>query len=104
MTTTDADGLMRDASGAVVLHMLTTVDNPYNPFTQWDEWFAYDSEKGYSTPGFLARIANTSDEMSDADIDIQLEYAIMDIVRENVLGLYTRVAEPIDIRNGAQAA
>ncbi len=28
---------------------LTTVDNPYDPFTQWDEWYAYDEGKGYAT-------------------------------------------------------
>ncbi len=45
--------------------MLTTSDNPYNPFTQWDEWNVFDMEKGYNTCSYLARIAAVSDELSD---------------------------------------
>lgn len=30
--------------------MLTTEDNPFDPFTQYDEWYAFDYEKGYHTP------------------------------------------------------
>jgi hypothetical protein len=76
------------------LHMLTTLDNPYNPFTHFDEWFQWDTQAGYNTAGLLARIINTSDELSEAQQDYAMEEAIDEIVRENVLGIYTRVAEP----------
>ena len=26
---------------------ITTTDNPYDPFEQFAEWFAFDEEKGY---------------------------------------------------------
>jgi hypothetical protein len=71
--------------------MLTTVDNPYDPFTQWDEWFAWDQYAGYHTSGFLARIAKVSDELSEADQYVMLQQAIDEIVRENVLGVYKKV-------------
>lgn len=29
--------------------LLTTIDNPYDPYTQWEEWYAYDREMGYCT-------------------------------------------------------
>lgn len=73
-------------------HMLTTVDNPYNPFTQFNEWYTYDEAKGYKSTAFLARIVITSDELSDADQSVAIENAIDEIVRENVLGLYRKVA------------
>jgi len=73
------------------LHMLTTVDNPYNPYTQWDEWSEYDTSHGYHTSALLARIAHTSDELSDADQDLALELAIDEIVRVNALGLYRKI-------------
>ena len=73
-------------------HMLTTVDNPYNPFTQFNEWYAYDEAKGYKTTSFLARIVVTSDELSEADQSVAIENAIDEIVRENVLGLYRKVS------------
>ena len=73
-------------------HMLTTVDNPFDPFTQFDEWFAFDHNQGYNTPEFLARIARTSDDLSEADQSLAIEEAIDEIVRENVLGLYRKIA------------
>jgi len=74
-------------------HMLTTVDNPYDPFTQFDEWYSFDEAAGYATCGLLARIVVTSDELSEADQDLALEQAIDEIVKENVLGIYRKVEE-----------
>lgn len=73
-------------------HMLTTVDNPFDPFTQFDEWFAYDEALGHNTTQFLARVVITSDELSSADQSLAIESAIDEIVRENVTGLYRKVA------------
>ena len=71
---------------------LTTVDNPYNPFTQFLEWFAWDAAHGYHTPGLLARIAVTSDELSEVDQLIAINQAIDDIVNENYLGVLKKVS------------
>jgi hypothetical protein len=81
-----------DADGSV-MYMLTTVDNPYNPFTEWDEWYAFDARQGYHTPSFLARIVASSDELSEADQTLAIQLAIGEIVRENVSGIYKRVSE-----------
>lgn len=40
--------------------MLTTVDNPFDPFEQFTSWFMFDEEKGYHTCSYLGRIARTS--------------------------------------------
>jgi len=73
-------------------YALTTVDNPFNPFTQWDEWYAYDARHGYHTPSFLARIAFTSDDLSEVDQAAAIQSAIDEIVRENILGIYRKVS------------
>ena len=73
-------------------HMLTTTDNPFNPFTEYNEWEAYDSQAGYFTPQFLARVVVTSHELSDADQSLAIELAIEEIVNENVLGIYRKVS------------
>lgn len=75
----------------MVHHMLTTVDNPYNPFTHFDEWRVYDETSGYFTSSFLARVVRTSDELSEANQILAIEQAIDEIVTENVLGIYRRV-------------
>ena len=45
--------------------MLTTVDNPYDPFTQFDEWLMFDEDHGYHTCSYLARIAKDTDGLSE---------------------------------------
>jgi len=72
-------------------YMLTTVDNPYDPFTQWDEWFQWDQRAGYHTPGLLARVALVSNDLSEADQHIAVQDAIDEIVKENVLGVFRKV-------------
>jgi hypothetical protein len=76
--------------------MLTTSDNPYDPFDQYDDWYAYDQRKGYNTPGLLARIAVVSDELSEADQHVAIELAVDEIVRENVTGLYLKVTRDFE--------
>lgn len=75
----------------MVEHMLTTIDNPYNPATEWEAWFAFDESSGYKTTALLARVAKTSDELSDADQSLAIEEAIDEIVRENVNGMYRKI-------------
>lgn len=75
-------------------HMLSTIDNPYNPWTQYDDWYAWDAEMGYHTPSFLARIVVTSDDLSEEDQSLAIEDAISEIVQENVNGMYIRVPSP----------
>lgn len=71
--------------------MLTTVDNPFNPFTNYDEWLAFDEQKGYYTNNFLARVVLTSDELSEADQAEDVEQAIDEIIKYDVLQLYKKV-------------
>lgn len=73
--------------------MLTTVDNPYNPFTEFDEWYRFDTSAGYNTVGLLARVVRTSDELSDAQQSTAIEDAIDEIVTENVSGMHKKVTE-----------
>lgn len=73
-------------------HMLTTVDNPFNPFTDYDAWLAYDHQLGYYTSELLARVVVTSDDLSEADQDVAIENAIDEVVRENVLGVFRKIS------------
>lgn len=75
--------------------MLTTTDNPYDPFTQFDSWQAFDEDKGYYTCSYLARIAKTSDELSEEDEAIAIESAMDEIVELNILGIYKKVEREI---------
>jgi len=79
-----------------VLHsMLTTIDNPHDPFTEFDAWLSFDTNAGYHTAGFLARIAVVSDELSEEDQALAIEEAIDEIIKENVNGKYRKVQKEI---------
>lgn len=71
--------------------MVTTIDNPFDPFTQFDEWKNFDETQGYNTCQYLARIVVTSDELSEADQEAAIESAIDEIIDINVTGIYKKV-------------
>ncbi len=77
----------------MVDHMLTTVDNPFDPFTSFREWFVYDATLGYHTPEYLARVTRTSDDLSEQDQSIDIERAIDEVVSEHAGGLYKKVTK-----------
>lgn len=74
--------------------MLTTLDNPYNPFTQFDDWVTFDEDQGYNSCEYLARIARVSESMSVAESDMEIENAIDEIVRINPLGIFAKATDP----------
>lgn len=70
---------------------LSTIDNPYNPFTQFDEWFVYDVGKGYNSCEYLARIAKTSSALTEEENEEEVERAIDEIVALDPFGVYRKV-------------
>ena len=71
--------------------MLTTFDNPHDPFKEFASWKKFDEEKGYFTCEYLARIVKSSDELSETDEALSIEEAIDEIITENILGMYKKV-------------
>lgn len=76
--------------------MLTTVDNPHSPFENFPAWLAYDMACGYNTSGLLARIANTTEELSEVDYENEIRRAVEEIVEENVSGIHRMVTKEFD--------
>ena len=70
--------------------MLTTFDNPFDPFEEFTSWFLLDVEKGYNTCSYLARIAKLSDEMSQVEKDKEIERAIDEILKYDDLNIYKK--------------
>jgi hypothetical protein len=74
--------------------MLTTIDNPWNPHTNYAEWLAWDREHGYDTNGYLARVANVSLDLPEDEVDQSIGQAIDEIVQLNPNGKYTKAYRP----------
>ena len=71
--------------------MLTTIDNPFDPFEQFTSWFLFDVEKGYYSSSRLARIANLSDELSEKEVDEEIKRAIDEIIKYDFTNIYKKV-------------
>lgn len=72
--------------------MITTVDNPYDPFDSFGQWFNFDIDKGYNSCAYLDRIARTSDQLSEEENDREVERAIDEIVKYDFQNLYLKVS------------
>ena len=59
---------------------LSTTDNPYNPITEFDSWWRFDQDKGYSSCSYLDRVAVTSSAFTDEENEREIERAIDEIV------------------------
>ena len=71
--------------------MLTTIDNPYDPFDQFRSWYMFDVEKGYNSCSRLARIAHLSDSFSQKEEDEEIERAIDEIIKYDFMNIYKKV-------------
>ena len=71
--------------------MLSTVDNPYDPFDNFSSWYMYDVESGYNSCAYLARIAKTSDQFTDTENDEEIERAIDEIIQYDFRNIYVKV-------------
>ena len=73
-------------------YMLTTVDNPYNPFTDFDAWLAFDIRMGYNSSALLGRIAIVPEDLPEPYQALAIQNAIDEIVAENVSGMWRKVS------------
>ena len=82
---------------------VTTMDNPWDFFTHFDEWYAFDKAMGYNTPEYVARIAMCSTDMSQAEYEDAVEAAVDDICRLNITGNYRKVVKKEDSNKVVEA-
>lgn len=73
--------------------MITTMDNPYDPFVDYDLWYAFDENEGYHTCSYLARIAKTSPIQTEKEEDEAIESAIDEIIKEDPFGIYIKLTD-----------
>jgi len=67
--------------------LLSTSDNRYSPFTQWQAWYLEDLRLGYDTTGLLARMTANAYEFND----IGIQDTMRDIVEQNFSGKHVIV-------------
>jgi hypothetical protein len=76
--------------------MLTTIDNPFDPFEDFTSWFDYDSRNGYNSCGLLALFAETSKLYSEDENNDLIDEAIDEIINADPLHIYTKITKEVD--------
>lgn len=76
--------------------MLTTFDNPFNPFEDIMAWRLFDMEKGYYSSERLAKIAQPllKEDMTQKEENEAIEHAIDTIIKNDILNVYKKVTRP----------
>lgn len=82
-------------------YMLTTVDNPHDPFDDFDGWLQFDEQNGYNSNGLLARMVVSSPNFTEKEKQLAIDHAVDDIL--NLFpGLYKRVYRKNDSGGGSE--
>lgn len=71
----------------------STIDNPFNPFKNFDNWNQFDLEKGYNSLSLLARVCDTSNELTDEENIEETNRAVDEIVKFDPFGIRIKVSE-----------
>lgn len=90
------ESIIKDELSTNYEYMLTTFDNPYDPFEDFKQWFLFDVEKGYDSCSYLARIADVPDDASDAEANAEIERAIDVIIKNDFMNIYKKVKRKIE--------
>ena len=77
-------------------YALTTADNPYDPFDQFDDWSMYDHTHGWCCSELLARIAFTSSQLTDEENNHEIEIAINEIIKYDMTNNYRKIIKDLD--------
>ena len=77
-------------------YAITTKDNPYDPFTQFKDWWLFDIDHGYGTCEYLARMTKTSDLLSDYENNEEIGHAIDKMIAIDPLNIYKKVSREIE--------
>lgn len=84
--------------------LLTTIDNPFNPYSDFQKWYDYDCNiLGYNSSAYLDRIKDLlledskikkhADIFEDFDHFVQ-NLAIAEIIKYDPFGIYIKAIEP----------
>ena len=78
---------------------LTTVDNPYDPYEQFEQWYRFDTDHGYNSSGLLMRLAETSSQFTDNENAYEIEKAIDKIIAADPCNIYKKLKMDIKDEN-----
>lgn len=76
-------------------YMLTTFDNPFDPFEQFVLWQLFDKEKGYNSCERLMRLAHLTEDMSQKEIDEEVDRAMDVLIKNDLTNTFKRATREV---------
>lgn len=76
--------------------LITTVDNPFDPFENFAAWNRWDQDHGYNTWSLVCRLAKISDDMSDSEYSDEISAACEEIARFNLSTKHKKVSKTVN--------
>ena len=103
----ELDKSLDDEKQTRSISMLTLVDNPYDYFTQFDEWFMYDNEQqskldlpnnccGY-LDRIVAQLGGITEDMTENEENQLIDKAIDEIIALNPFHIYKKVTKQVAV-------
>lgn len=74
--------------------LISTIDNPFNPFLDFDNWYAEDIRLGHDTSGLMQRLFVDYPDMSDRDNAIEYARVVRELFQLDPGELYILVKRP----------
>ena len=71
--------------------MLSTIDNPFDPFDSFKNWSQYDHDNDNNSGELLARLTYLSDQLTDDEYNEEIERVIDNIVTTDPFNKYIKV-------------
>jgi len=71
--------------------MLTTIDNPFNPFDDYVKWNQFDLDHLYNSSERLMSIAKVSNALTDEENDREVENAIDTFIKLDFMNIYMKI-------------
>ena len=74
--------------------MLTTIDNPYNPYKDYKLWWDWDRRHLYNTAEYLAFVDGYAEGIQTTDVEAEdsIEESIDWILANDDLHIYARIS------------
>nr|DAR66128.1 MAG TPA: hypothetical protein [Caudoviricetes sp.] len=76
--------------------MLTTEDNPFNPWTQYELWRRWDIDHGYNLESYIASLMPMLNDSSIEDYEHTWSVAVSSMLEENIFGNLKLIPKPDD--------
>ncbi len=74
-------------------YMLTTYDNAFDPFNEFEQWYNFDCRKGYNTCEKVYTNGNFREDLTSIEEAKEQNKAIDEVLKNDFQNLYRRVTE-----------